>query len=224
MILPVLGAEVLDERFPAVPCLLADLRQKPVALVGRQGRQRGRVIRVGEGIPAVMCVVVGQLGADGDLDAFDSVHDQETQLAVERVAVPYHIECGAWPEGLAGKITERIPVPTQAVVVHRLEVFNDQPAIAGHASLDKKVGLLFQGESGFGVDHGCAFRPTKKPAEVSVPCGRGPTGMLQEGIARFRCSRKRREGRSGRAQDPKHGGDSRMPLIPFTTGGETEVA
>ena len=101
-------------------------------------------------------------GSDGDLHALDGVHHSQPELPVEDVAVPDYVERGARDEG-AVCLLERVPVGTEAVVAHCLELPHEDVGIGDdEATPDQQRRLVGVGKGGLGELHGGGKRKTRQ--------------------------------------------------------------
>ena len=100
--------------------------------------------------------------SDGDLHTLDGVHHSQPKLPVEDVPVPDYVERGARYEG-AVWLLERVPVGTEAVVAHRLELPHEDVGIGNdQATLDQQRRLVRVGKGGFGELHRGEKRKTRQ--------------------------------------------------------------
>ena len=124
--------------------------------------------------------MIGKLGAQGDLDALQGIHDQKAQMAVEGVSFPDLLETCPQPES-ALFCPEGIQIPAEAVVVCHGEVVGNARGVTGHTAGQQKLDLLLDGEGWFLKSHGkTSFLKKKDPPRDSVSCDRGPAGLLGE--------------------------------------------
>ena len=116
-------------------------------------------------------------GSDGDLHTLDGVHHSQSKLPVEDVPVPNYVERGARYEG-AVCLLERVPVGTEAVVAHRLELPHEDVGIGDdQATLDQQRRLVRVGKGGLDELH-CGGKRKTRQFEHGL-AARGLAGVLR---------------------------------------------
>lgn len=108
-----------------------------------------------------------KLGAHGDLNALNGVEENNTEPAVKTVTAPNLVEGGARGKiiceissGIA--LTKGVEIATQAVVVDGLEAIDQvQSSNASKPTCQKEIGLVFEGQRWFGVDHVVTSKPER---------------------------------------------------------------
>ena len=167
-----------DEDIAAAVRLVVDFFLEGREFGGIDAPHRIAAHAIGEGIVVRVGVVVRQLCADRDFDAFDRVHDQEAQPPVEGVPLPNLVERGAGAVGMVVGVSERKEVAGKAVVVNGGESLAHDAGIALHTALKKVLDLFVEGQRRFVVLHAPPLK-IKNPPRDSMSCDRGPAGVLQ---------------------------------------------
>jgi len=176
MALAVPVPEMLNECFLAAIGFLLEFFNPAFVFFGSQPWQICRV-----GVPeGTVCVgeMIGKLGSDGNLDTFDGVHYQHSELSVEGVVVPYGIERCAGSDRVV-RLAEGIDISAEAIVVYCFKTGNECITIRSEPAGDEEICLLLKGERGLIVFH-CRLE-NEKPAELRIllkTSKRGAAGML----------------------------------------------
>ena len=86
-----------------------------------------------------------------------------------------------------------------------------QIAVPDHAATEQLIGLLLKRERRLGVLHGPPPREKKDPPRDSVPCGRGPAGVLIEVYRMSPVSASRKPGRHDKFRGQRVSNPCRFP-------------
>lgn len=138
--------------------------------------------------------VVNEPGTHGDLKAFDGINQKGAQATIEVVASPDDVEVCAGFETVGWFVVsvanaERMKITGQAVVIYHSEASDKSLSAGDQASCNKLIGLLFEREWSFVIDHQATsgFLPpnpgkkkTHRITHFSINADRGAAGLIGE--------------------------------------------